>query len=337
MHRPDAGNRQTSHRHGGAVSVQAITWALDYAAGSVTEKVLLLVLANYANEFGVSWPSQKTLADQTVLSERTVRRVLADMERRGVILRIVRRRGNGSRQSDMILLAAFEGRKPAPPGMLDDGPDEVESGRSDQPANGDNRPLRPLDNRPPDPDPPVTVAALDTSKILKITTTARDVPARGVHAPGLGQGADPAGHPEAACLAACGEGLCAEARAVIQATAPVIDGWLAAGYDLDADILPVLQARTLRKRADPIRTWGYFTKAIAKRHAQRLALAERAKSAGETKAVPTLTAHEILLQTAEWLNSGRFVPPSAVNNTTRDALLRAGLVTKATLRAHQIY
>jgi DNA-binding transcriptional MocR family regulator len=126
------------------MSVQAITWALDYAAGSVTEKVLLLVLANYANEFGVSWPSQKTLADQTALGERTVRRVLADMERRGVIRRIIRRRGDGSRQSDMILLAAFEGRKPAPPGMLDDGPDRTEIDAPDQPANGDNRPKRPL-------------------------------------------------------------------------------------------------------------------------------------------------------------------------------------------------
>ena len=124
---------------------------------------------------------------------------------------------------------------------------------------------------------------------------------------------------------------------MIQATAPVIDGWLAAGYDLDADILPLLKARTSRKRDDPIRTWAYFTPAVSKRHAQRLALATRAKSAGETNTVPTLTAHEILLRTAEWINSGRFVPPSAVNNTTRDALLRAGLVTKATLRSHQIY
>ena len=57
-----------------------------------------------------------------------------------------------------------------------------------------------------------------------------------------------------ACLAACGEGLCPEARAVIQTTAPVIDGWLATGYDLAADILPVLQERTLRKRADRIRS-----------------------------------------------------------------------------------
>ncbi|MDT8855001.1 hypothetical protein RNZ50_08210 [Paracoccaceae bacterium Fryx2] len=124
---------------------------------------------------------------------------------------------------------------------------------------------------------------------------------------------------------------------MIQATAPVIDGWLAAGYDLEADILPVLKARTLRKREDPIRTWAYFTPAVAKRHAQRVALVAKTKSARETKTAPTLNAQEILLQTAEWLNSGRFVPPSAVNNTTRDALLRAGLVTKETLRSHQIY
>ena len=237
----------------------------------------------------------------------------------------------------MILLAAFEGRKPAPPGMLDDGPDGAETGHPDQPANGDNRPLRPLDNRPPDPDPPATVAALDTSKILKRSATARDVPARASPDPGFDQGAPAATDAEAACLTACGPGLSASARIAIVTTRPVIADWLAAGYDLAADILPTLADRTSQKRADPIRTWAYFTPAIAKRHALRLALAARAASAGETKAVPTLTAYDILLRTAEWINSGRFVPPSAVNNTTRDALLRAGLVTEAAPRARQIY
>ena len=151
------------------------------------------------------------------------------------------------------------------------------------------------------------------------------------------QSAAPAGDAEAACLAACGPGLSAAARIAIVTTRPVIADWLAEGYDLAADILPTLAERASQRRAYPIRTWAYFTPAIEKRHALRLALAARAKSAGETKAVPTLTAHEILLQTAEWINSGRFVPPSAVNNTTRDALLRAGLVTEAALRARQIY
>ncbi len=319
------------------MSVQAITWALDYAAGGVAEKVILLVLANYANEYGISWPSQKTLADQTALGERTVRRVLADMEGRGVIRRIVRRRGNGSRQSDMILLSAFEGRKPAPHGMLDDGPDDGDFGLSDQPANGDNRPLRPLDNRPSDPDPPATVAALDTLKILKITTTARDAPARAVSAPVFDQAAAAAAEAEAACLAACGEGLSQAARIAIATTRPVIEGWLATDYDLAADILPTVAERTKHRRADPIRTWAYFTKAIAKRQALRLALAARPKSAGERAPAPKPTAYELMVMTADWINSGRYVPPSAVSTSKRAALLAAGLVTEAALRARQIY
>lgn len=106
------------------MSVQAITWALDYPAGSVTEKVILLVLANYANEYGISWPSQKTLADQSACTDRTVRTILSRLEGQGVVQRVTRRRDNGSRRSDIILLSAFEGRKPAPPGMFDADPND---------------------------------------------------------------------------------------------------------------------------------------------------------------------------------------------------------------------
>ena len=237
------------------MSVQAISWALDYAAGSVTEKVLLLVLANYANEFGVSWPSQKTLADQTALGERTVRRVLADMERRGVIRRIVRRRGNGSRQSDMILLAAFEGRKPAPPGMLDDGPDDGPDGAAidapDQPANGDNRPMRPLDNRPPDPDPPATVAALDTSKILKNSTQLTS------------------DNWQTACLAIAGARLDQGRGSPLRRSAFEITRWIEAGCSLLADVLPVIESRTADSSQSQIRSWGYFTPAILEAKARR--------------------------------------------------------------------
>jgi hypothetical protein len=208
---------------------------------------------------------------------------------------------------------------------------------SDQAANDVNRPIRPLDNRPQDPDPPATVATLDTSKILKITTTARDAPPRASFDPSFDQSAAAECDIEAACLAACGPGLSPSARIAIATTRSVFADWRAAGYDLAADILPILTERTSQKRADPIRTWAYFTPAIAKSYAKRLARAAQAVSARETKAVQTPTAHDILLRTAEWINSGRFVPPSAVNNTTRDALLRAGLVTEAALRAHQIY
>ena len=233
------------------MSVQAITWALDYAAGSVTEKVILLVLANYANEYGISWPSQKTLADQTALGERTVRRVLADMDTRGVIRRIPRRRGNGSRQSDMILLTAFEGRKPAPPGLLDDDAEPDNSGPSKQPANGDKRPVWPPDNRPLWPHPPATVAALDTSLILKNSTQLTN------------------DDWQAACLAVAGARLDRGKGSPLRRSAFEITRWIEAGCSLLADVLPIIESRTADPGQNPIRTWGYFTPAILEAKARR--------------------------------------------------------------------
>ncbi len=257
------------------MSVQAITWALDYPAQSVTEKVILLVLANYANEYGVSWPSQATLAGQTSLGERTVRRVLLAMEQRRVIRRIARRRGNGSRQSDMILLAAFEGRKPAPPGMLDDEDEPGETGDRPgppaQPANGDNRPLWPPDNRPLWPHPPVTVAALDTSKILKGASLGTQVDLRMI------------------CLAVAGPGFDREAEAA-GTSAFEIARWIEAGCDLVADILPVIAARTRDIRPAPIRGWTFFTPAVLEAQARRTAPQQQAKKDCHEQDRPTRSA-----------------------------------------------
>lgn len=131
------------------------------------------------------------------------------------------------------------------------------------------------------------------------------------------------------------------ARAAISTPRSVIDAWMAAGYDPAADILPTLAERTKRKPADPIRTWAFFTTAFAKRHAERAAPAAKPKGAGETgtvaKASTPINPQEVPQRTAAWRNSGRYVPPGAVSNVMRDALLRAGLVTEATLRARQIY
>jgi hypothetical protein len=155
---------------------------------------------------------------------------------------------------------------------------------------------------------------------------------------------------EAACLAACGEGMAPAARAAITATTATIGAWLKAGYDLELDVLPVITERTAKPRGSPIRTWEYFSQAIAARHAKRIAQAARSQGAGEAGAAPSVAPGgpavapstpggipEHLLRLAAWINSGSYVPPSAFTNTTRDALLRAGLVTEATLRARQIY
>ncbi|MGV8988187.1 MAG: helix-turn-helix domain-containing protein [Cypionkella sp.] len=232
------------------MSVQAITWALDYPAGSVTEKVILLVLANYANEYGISWPSQKTLADQSACTDRTVRTILSRLEGQGVVQRVTRRRDNGSRRSDIILLSAFEGRKPAPPGMFDGDPNDPCEQAERRSASSPNRKGFPGGNRKGFPHPPETASALDTSKILKSASLRTQPESR------------------RACLAVAGPGLDREAEAS-SISAFEIARWIEAGCDLALDILPVIAAKSLDARSAPIRGWSFFTPAILEAKARR--------------------------------------------------------------------
>lgn len=89
------------------MSVQAITWAINYPAENATEKAILLVLANYADGDGYCYPGQQSIARQSACSERTVRRVMDDLEARGVIKRVERRGTKGQRTSNATFLVAF--------------------------------------------------------------------------------------------------------------------------------------------------------------------------------------------------------------------------------------
>jgi hypothetical protein len=74
------------------------------------------------------------------------------------------------------------------------------------------------------------------------------------------------------CLAAAGPGLADPAKeAGLHLTAPRIAAAIAAGCDLDADILPVIAKRTAQARASPIATWAYFEGAWIDARDKRLA------------------------------------------------------------------
>ena len=90
------------------MSVQAMAWALDVRDLSPSEKLVLIVLGNFADAAGSAWPSQKTLADMTCLTDRTIRSALASLEEKGLIVRTQRVREDGSRRSDMIALVMTE-------------------------------------------------------------------------------------------------------------------------------------------------------------------------------------------------------------------------------------
>lgn len=107
------------------MSVQAITCALAIRGITASEKLVLLALANYADEHMRCWPSQARLADDTYLTERTMRTVLAALEKRRMLSRQERRRPDGTRASDVFTLH-FAGEIAAQP-------EEISAG--EQPEN----------------------------------------------------------------------------------------------------------------------------------------------------------------------------------------------------------
>lgn len=109
------------------MSVQAITCAMALRGVSPSEKLLLLALANYADERMQCWPSQRRLAEDTCLTDRTVRALLTELEDRGFLSRERRERDDGSRATDRITLH-FHGIVPASSDAQISGGAEIISG-----------------------------------------------------------------------------------------------------------------------------------------------------------------------------------------------------------------
>ena len=86
------------------MSVQCLALAFKIQDVSPSEKLVLLALANYADEEDQAWPSQRTLAKITCLSDRTIRTVLSALEERGLITREADNRADGSRSTDLVTL-----------------------------------------------------------------------------------------------------------------------------------------------------------------------------------------------------------------------------------------
>lgn len=158
------------------MSVQAITCAMALRGVSPSEKLLLLALANYADEHMQAWPSQKRLADDTCLTDRTVRALLSALAARGLISRTARQREDNSRTTDVVTLQ-FPGvaatgisggaenisggvRKPVPGGA------ETASGREPS-TNPQKEKAAPLAK--PLPAEPVRSLAVWVSEIWEIT------------------------------------------------------------------------------------------------------------------------------------------------------------------------
>jgi len=208
------------------MSIQAVAWAIDQKTGSAAGKVVLICLANYADEHGECWPSQETIAAETELSERSVREWLQKLEEAGLLTRTPRRREDGYRASDLIRLAC-----------------------KNQPAKSAGKAKSHRQLAPTLPEP-----------VAGPTTFEPSVEPAAAREPGdLDQ-------LQSKLLDAAGEDKI-HGHGAFDLSA--ILGLIAAGVDLETDILPTIRARSARLTR-PVRSWGYFADAIRDAYNRRI-------------------------------------------------------------------
>ncbi len=79
------------------MSVQAISWALGCKTEKSSDKFVLLVMANFADQDGFCWPHVATIAELTMLSVRAVRRCITRLD--GTFLTVEKQRGTFGQQA----------------------------------------------------------------------------------------------------------------------------------------------------------------------------------------------------------------------------------------------
>lgn len=113
------------------MSLAAMHWArqtMRHAPASVKApaRLALMLLADYADEDHVSWPSLGTMAEEMGCSKRSVQRAIDALEAHGLVAVEIRRAANGRQQSNRYRLAVGGGCQSVTPST------------SDQPGEGDN-------------------------------------------------------------------------------------------------------------------------------------------------------------------------------------------------------
>lgn len=124
---------------------KATTWAWETRLPG-TRKLVLLALADMADEYNSCYPGQERLAEMTSMAVITVRRALSELERDGLIIRARRARQDGTRTSDRYRLVVG-----AQPIKLTSGQSDAPNRSSGSRSTGQNdRAYEPSSNEPSD-------------------------------------------------------------------------------------------------------------------------------------------------------------------------------------------
>ena len=145
------------------MSIKAVAWVLDESPATGTDLLVLIALADFADENGCCWPSVIRLAHRARVSERTARRCLRTLESIGQIVTDIS--GNGRSSSRYRLTFA------APLGFST-GAVKLTPGQSDTPdtgvRSGGTQPCPPNGHRTTkNPPTPRTAGGSETCKTHK--------------------------------------------------------------------------------------------------------------------------------------------------------------------------
>jgi DNA-binding MarR family transcriptional regulator len=123
------------------MSLRALTWAFDLDIEELTSTLtlVLITLANYANEEDETYPRQSTIAKKTKLSRQTVNTSLARLEELGLITCTPRTHATGAFRSSIykLLMPAADRVKSA-----DMGDSETVSNKATRRVHQDDRPCQ---------------------------------------------------------------------------------------------------------------------------------------------------------------------------------------------------
>lgn len=249
------------------MSLRALTSVWDASTQEGGPLLVMLALADNANDQMVAYPSVPTIARKSRLSERQVRRILRDLEQAGEIKVIGKGRNNvnkylltPSMAAETICATAHEGGQNVrasnsyEPGQnvtpSDDRPGQNVRARGDTKPGHDVR--ADMDVRA---SPDIAVSAEPSSKPSDVV----------VASDALNLKRETLDRMEADLTLAAGEAFSRTSLGIHDLTLPIL--WLERGDDWQLDILPsvkfVADAALARDGPGKINSWKYFDRAIA--------------------------------------------------------------------------
>ncbi|WP_196766187.1 helix-turn-helix domain-containing protein, partial [Pseudomonas putida] len=103
------------------MSMELMVKAMKTKVGNPLRKLVLIKLADNANDMGECWPSYQHIADQCEIGRSTVKVHIRELEKSGLLRREFRRKGELN-QSNVFHLALEGGAAPALGGGAADTP-----------------------------------------------------------------------------------------------------------------------------------------------------------------------------------------------------------------------